>query len=382
MSAVVTAVDRYVASYETTAASPQASGPSEPAPDPETAAAGLQQALSTANDQLSAGCDKQAFVDGLKDGLAGVRAESDVALAVFARITANLTGATGNRRSVPVGEGEDLLAAVATAAPGATLNLAAGEYRLSHSLVLLDGITLSGAGREETRLVSSATDVSVLVISPDLVGLEQLTVSRDHAAPGSVLIASASTSVSLDAVTLEGARTSSDKRGGAGLDLASASGTTSPGRTTVQLTDVVLRDNAWAGLAVGGGHRVSVLTSRFADNGQCGACFIGAAEGSIERSRFTGNGVGVAVVGTSTAVLGDNRIAGGDVGIQVGDQATPTISGNRVSGSKRAALIYTNTAGGVLKGTTCSGVDVGIVLSAKALPSLSGNDCTLARAST
>lgn len=381
MTAVVAAVERYVASYETTGASAPASGPSEPSADPEGAAAQLQAALSAANDQLAAGCPKETFTQQLRQELSGVRANSDVARAVLARLTANLTGGTTTKARVLVAAGDDVAAALATAAPGATLVLAAGEFPLAHTLVVLDKITIVGAGRDQTRLVSSAPDAGVLVISPDLVGFQDLTIARDRGVPGSVVLASAATSVALQRVALEGARANADHGGGAGLDLASASGSAAPGRTTVELTDVLMRDNAWAGLAVGGGHRVSAVSSTFTGNGQCGACFIGASEGSIESSRFTANAVGVAVVGTSRAVLAGNRISGGNVGIQVADTATPTITGTRISGAKRAALIYTDTAGGVLKGTTCTRVDVGIVLSAKALPSLSDNDCTLARAS-
>lgn len=301
--------------------------------------------------------------------------------AVLRRLTANLTGTVGTDTTVEVELGDDLSKVVATAAPGATLYLAKGEYRLKDTLVLLDGITLAGRGRQQTRLLSDAAGVSVLVMAASLVGLRDLTVRRNPKAPGTVVTAGSSTTLALEQVRLSGARTDANRQGGAGLDLAGTAGAASPGRTTVEVTDSEFLDNTWAGISVSAGHRVSVATSTFRDNGECGACFLGTAEGSIERSTFSDNGVGVAVVGSSAAVIRGNRFTGGQVGVQVGNTATPTIDGNRISSAKRAAVIFTDTAAGVVRKTRCVKVDVGIVLSAKALPSLMDNACTLARAS-
>jgi len=375
-------VQTYVGSYATTdSASPQPSGPSEAPADATSAATALDEALEEARRQLERGCAQEDFLAQLTTALGGVVADGAVAEAVLARLTANLTGTTGTERTVQVAAGDDLAAVTATAAPGATLYLAEGRYRLPDTLVLLDGVTLVGVDRDATTLVSGAPDAAVLVLSPDLVGFRDLTITRDEETSGTVLVAGAATTISIERSTLSGGRADPDSRGGAGIDLAGADTGTSPGRTTVELTDVVLQDNAWAGLAVGGGHRVSVVDSTFRRNGECGACFLGVGEGSIERSTFVGNRIGVAVVDEATPVLTGNRIRGGSVGIQVAGKATPTITDNRLAGTGKAALIYTETAAGVLRGTTCTGVEVGIVLSAKALPSLHDNDCTLARAS-
>ncbi len=364
----------------TTDASPSAQ-PSGPADDPITAAAtALDEALAAARQAVADGCPQQEFLDQLTAELKAVTADGPIAKAVLARLTANLLGTAGTEPSVTVGPTDDLLQVVATAAPGAIVYLDAGDYLLPTTLVLLDAITLVGEGRDATRLKSSADEVAVLVMTSDLVGLRSLTLQRDVAVPGSGVVTSGGPALVLEDVTIAGARAGKTGGGGAGLDLTGNDDATGPGRTTAELTGVRFSDNSWTGISVGGGQRVSVESSEFTKNGECGACFLGTAEGSITDSRFRDNGVGLAAIGRSVPVVRGNRISGGEVGIQVGGEARPTIDDNRISKSARAAVIFTDTAGGVLRKTTCSDVEVGIALAKTALPSLMDNDCTVVRA--
>ncbi|MBN9105659.1 MAG: right-handed parallel beta-helix repeat-containing protein [Propionibacteriaceae bacterium] len=402
VDAVTAAVRQYVALYDgTSTASPSAqpslqpsvqpsvqpsggsaapSAPTTSAPDAEAAARALDAAVATAQAALNQGCARADLSARLKASLAQVSATGVVARAVRDRLVSNLTGTTRSEKVVEVGPGDDLVGLVATAASGAQLKLAKGTYRLPATLVLLDGISIVGAGRSATRLVSSAPDAAILVMAPSLVSLGDLTVSRDGGV-GSVVVAGSATSTSLKDVRLGGARTGKGKQGGVGLDLTGPADATSPGRTTAMLTDVELVDNSSTGLAVAGGHRASVVDSRFADNGDCGACFLGAAEGSVQTSRFSDNGIAVAAMGTASPVLEDNRISGGKVGIQAGDDARPSISRTRISAAKRAGVIFTGRSGGVLQDTTCVGLPVGIALAKTALPSLKRNpSCSIAQA--
>ena len=364
----------------TTDASPSAQ-PSGPADDPIAAAAGaLDEALAGARQAVADGCPQQEFLDLLTTELKTVTAEGPIAQAVLARLTANLTGTVGTEPSITVGPADDLRQVVATAAPGAIVYLDAGDYPLPATLVLLDAITLVGEGRDATRLASSADEVAVLAMTSDLVGLRSLTLQRDVAVPGSGVVTSGGPTLLLEDVTIAGARAAETGGGGAGLDLTGGDDAAGPGRTTVEATGVQFHDNSWAGISVAGGQRVSVQDSEFTENGECGACFLGTAEGSITGSEFRDNGVGVAAVGASVPVVRGNRISGGEVGVQVGGEAQPTIDDNRISKAKRAAVIYTDTAGGVLRKTTCTDVEVGIALAKTALPSLMDNKCTVVRA--
>ena len=344
------------------------------------ASKGLDEALDAARQAVAEGCPQAEFVSLLTAELKTVTAEGPIARAVLARLTANLTGTMGTAASITATPADDLRQVVATAAVGAIVYLDAGDYPLPGPLVLLDSVTLVGESRDETRLLSSAPEISVLIMTPDAVGLRQLTLQRDAAVPGSGIVTSAGPTLTLEDVAVAGARAAKDGGGGAGVDLTGGQAAASPDRTTVEITRAVFRDNGWAGISVAGGQRVSVVDSEFAENGECGACFLGPAQGSIADSRFTGNGVGLAVVDTAAPVLRGNRITGGEVGLQVAGQATPTVDGNRIAKAKRAAAIYTDTAGGVLRKTVCTDVEVGIALSKTALPSLMDNDCTVVRA--
>ena len=373
---------------ETPAASPSAppSGPAEPtgpAEDPiATSAAALEESLEAARQAVADGCPQQEFLSLLTTELAGVTAQGPIAQAVLARLTANLTGTADTEASVSAGPSDDLRQVVATAAPGAIVYLEAGDYPLPTTLVLLDSITLVGAGRDATTLTSAAPEVAVLVMTSEVVRLRDLSLQREVTVPGSGIVTGGTPTLVLEDVTVAGARAAEAGGGGAGLDLTGGNEAEGPGRTTVELTGVRLEDNGWAGLSVAGGQRVSVQESEFVGNGECGACFLGSAEGSITDSEFRDNGVGLAAVGASAPVVRGNRFSGGEVGVQVGGTAVPTIDDNRISKAKRAAAIYTDTAGGVLRKTVCSKVDVGIALAKTALPSLMDNDCTVVRADT
>ncbi len=344
------------------------------------ASKGLDEALEAARQAVADGCPQPEFVALLTTELKTVTAEGPIAQAVLGRLTANLTGTMGTSASVTATPADDLREVVATAAAGAIVYLDAGDYALPGPLVLLDSVTLVGEGRDSTRLMSAAPEISVLIMTPDAVGLRQLTLQRDTTVPGSGIVTSAGPTLTLEDVAIAGARAEKGGGGGAGVDLTGGDQAAGPDRTTVEVTRGLFKDNGWAGISVAGGQRVSVIDSEFAKNGECGACFLGPAEGSITDSRFRDNNVGVAAVGSSAPVLRGNRVSGGEVGFQVGGEAKPTIDDNRISKVKRAAVIFTDKAGGVLRKTVCTDVEVGIALSKTALPSLMDNKCTVVRA--
>ncbi len=329
---------------------------------------------------MADGCPQAEFVARLTAALETVTADGAIARAVLLRLTANLTGTVGSGRSVQAAPGDDLALVLSQAAPGAIVHLAAGEYRLDDTLVVLESVTLAGDDRDTTRLVSGADEMAVLVMTSGLVGLRDLTLTRDPATSGSGIVTGGASTLRLKRVTVSGARAGQDRQGGAGLDLTGSDTAASPGRTTAEVTDSEFSGNSWSGISVSGGHRVSIVGSRFADNGQCGLCFLGSAEGSVETSRFEANGIGVAAVGTATPLVRENRVSGGEVGIQVGGAAQPTVDTNRISSAERAAVILTEQAAGVLRHNVCSEVPVGIALAKTALPTLLDNECTLVQA--
>ena len=96
------------------------------------------------------------------------------------RLKASMSGAsaTGARPVTrDVSPGDDLATVLSQVAPGSTLRLTGGTYRLPQALVLLQGVTLVGRGSDRTVLRSTARDTSVLVLTDGRVDLR-----RAHAA--------------------------------------------------------------------------------------------------------------------------------------------------------------------------------------------------------
>ena len=364
--------------------SPSTAATSTPSTSPATdapASSSLEGALAAARDAVQRdGCDRGRFVDSLGRGLREVPARGAIAAAVLARLTATITGqvaATPVTREVATAD--QLRAALAEAPAGSTVRLAAGEIRLDDPLVILDGVTLVGAGQAATTLRTAAPDAGVLVLSTGRVELSGLTLARVPGTTGSGILTGTSVALVLTGVTVSGSRPSGASTGGAGVHLSAQSGDPAPGRTTLEVTGSTFADNAWAGIVVGGAHRVSIERSTFRGNGECGVCFLGSSDGSVSASEFAGNAVGLAAVGTSHPVVVDVTVTGGTVGVQADDTAAPTMQGVRVSGTSRAAFIFAGSSSGVLEDATCTKVPVGIGVGPQAAPTLTRTGtCSLA----
>ncbi len=314
---------------------------------------------------------------GIERGLAAVGAVGPVAEAVRARVIAGLHGQIGNSPGdVRVGPDDDLVLAVATAPAGTIIRLAAGRYPLASTLVLLDSVTLRGAGADATVLASDAPDAAVLAIAGGGAKLADLAVARKPTSTGSGIIIGAGSLV-LEGVRVSGAHARGGS-GGAGVLMAASSSAASGGDTTLEVTDSDFLENDWAGLAVAGSQTVSIVGSSFTGNGECGLCFLDASGGSVRASTFTDNRVGIYVAGTARPALLSNRIEGGEVGLQVEGKAAPMVEGTRVTGSSRAGIVIAGSATGAIVGTTCSSVPFGIVVGSSAAPTLTDNKCSLA----
>lgn len=390
VASIVSATERYVRSYEdgravsagTATAEDPSTSTTAPDSDPETSTeAGFRATLADAQAVLTEqGCDPTRTRGELTRGLSRVSAEDPVADAVLRQLTASMTGEAATRPTVTtVAVGDDLRDALARSPDGSTLQLEAGEHRLDGPLVLLAGIEIRGAGRDATTILSTAPEAAVLALTERRVELTGLTVRHEGDAPGSVVLGGPAASIVVSEARLTGGKADSDGQGGAGI-LMYAAGDDAAGRgTTLEVTDAELRDNEAAGILLTGGHRSSIVGAVLASNGQCGICFLGPSDGSVEDSTFDGNGVGIAVAGTAAPALLRISVTGGDVGLQVSNSAAPAVEGATISGSARAAVIYSGPAAGSLDGVTCENVPFGVVVDAEARPHLGDVDCELTR---
>lgn len=373
------ALQGVVDSYDQTV---QASPSSTASPSPTGGSADIQDALEQVRQAVVDGhCAAEPMRAAVDEGIAAVEAQTPLAEAVRAKLVAGLDGRIPDQPvRLAVFPDDDLATAIAEAPAGSTLLLSEGEWTVDRPLVLINGITLIGKGRGATTLTSSADEAAVLIATGEPVGLESLTLARDVTVPGSGIVAGGGANLELSDVSIEGGAPG-DTGGGAGVMLVG--GDEGAERvTTFEATNIVVRNNGWAGIAVTGAHRVSIELASFADNGECGICFLGSSDGSVSAATFTGNKVGVAVAERATPTLLDLTVDGGEVGVQAGDSSGPIVDGATISDASRAAVIVGGEATGAFAEVVCKDVDFGIVVTDAAAPTLTDNDCALARGST
>lgn len=391
-ASVVDAVAELVRQYDTPLVGPSGQSDATAAPEPDDTAAPGSDDTVPPDERLAAAvaearrvraekaCPTEPFDDALATGLRHIDAEAPLADAVLRRTSSSLLGDA--RRTAEEHEltaDEDLRDVLASAADGTTVVLPEGTIDVDFTVVALSGVTLRGAGRDATTIRSTAPDAAVVVATPANVRLEGLTLALSSGKPASGVVAGPSASLALTDVRISGAKAEGEGAGGAGLYL-SAMGDEGSGRgTTLQVTDSVFEDNAWVGVAVSGGHRVSIEASSFARNATAGILFLDVSSGSVAGSEFTDNGVGLAAAGAATPVWTDSTIHGGGVGAQVDGTAAPRMTDLRITGSRTAAVIFGARAQGWITGVSCEGVAHGIVVADTAAPSLGENRCAVAR---
>lgn len=385
-TSIVTAAEELVAEYELPGLDPSATlapgATATPAPAPTSSGDTITDAVTSARatrDEL--GCDREQFAEDLESGLASIEPSTPIAAAVWRRVSASVLGTVEQEARVwEMTADDDILDVLARAADGSTIVLPA-ETAVDGTLVLLAGITLRGAGSDRTVLRSSAPDAAIMVVTDGLVRLEAMTLQLGSEHPASGVVAGPSASIVLTGVRITGAATEGEgaSAGGAGVYL-SAQGSEGSGRgTTLEITDSLFDGNAWAGLAVTGGHRVSIESTTFRGNGGAGIVFLDQSSGSVGSSAFTDNAVGVAAAGASTPAIVGSTFSGGTVGLQADASAAPAIEGVTVTGASSAAIIFGGESGGSVNDATCRDVSHGIVIGDAAAPSLGSNDCSIAR---
>jgi hypothetical protein len=267
---------------------------------------------------------------------------------------------------------------LAELAPDSVVRLAPGRHRLSQTLVVLQAVTIVGAGRNRTELVSNAAGSVLLVLTDGRVELRGLTARHSGRSAASVLLGGPTSSVVLDAARIADA-SGKNGQGGNGVLMTASRGQEQGRGTTLEVTGTEFRGNEAAGVLLTGGHRTSVRRSTFVGNGQCGVCFADSSGGAVRTSRFSRNDVGVAVLDDARPALLDDRFTGGQVGVQASGRSRPLVRSSSVQGAARAAMIFSGRATGRVDGSTCTEVPYGIVVAGRALPFVGKNECTIAR---
>lgn len=350
------------------------------------------------------GCDPDTYQRRLAEELERLEGEGPAAAAVGATFRSQLLGGPDPSDPPPVrrrvGSGDELVAAVAAAGSGSTILLRPGTFRLTEPLVLLRPISLRGAGRGATRLVSTAPGAAVLVLAPGRTALEDLTVRHEGTETASVVVVRAG-AARLASVRITGGTAPADTPGGFGLVLRSTPSTpTGADRSATVVTDSLVAGNRAGGIAIAGSEAPTVHSTTVRDNGGCGVCYLQRAAGILVDSRLEANGVGVELAGRAGPTLRantvagsgevgilytrraagravDNAVSGSRLGIQIAGHARPELDGNRITDIGEAAVVVAGSGRGTVTGTACPDAPAGIVLLDDAAPALDGNDCAV-----
>lgn len=345
-------------------------------------------------DQL--GCRPREFQHQLANEMARVEGEGPVGRAVAAAVREQVLASAGPPRNVEVGPDDDLQAAILGAEPGAVVRLTAGEHVIDDPLMLLQPVTLVGAGRDETTIASSAEGAAIAFIGEGTIRLEDLEVRHTGDAPASVLVFTAG------AVQLSGVRAAggvADEAGTSGFGVVLGGVAPTDAGAPQELEDVEVVDNAAGGIAVVDEAAPIIAGATVRDNAGCGVCYLGVAGGQLRASTATGNDVGVALGEMADPSIeqlraSDNRSAGivveaeatgrlqdadvrgnGPIGVLVRDEAAPTLDGLTVEDHAEAAIIFGGAAGGSVRGAVCGGDGLAIVLLETADPDVADAGC-------
>jgi nitrous oxidase accessory protein NosD len=345
-------------------------------------------------DQL--GCRPREFQHQLTREMARVEGEGPVGQAVAAAVRAQALATAGPPRNVEVGPDDDLQAAILRADPGAVVRLAAGEHVVDEPLMLLQPVTIVGAGRDETAVVSSAEGAAIAFIGEGGIRLEDLEVRHTGEAPASVLVF---TTGSVELARVRAAGGVADESGTSGFGVVLGGAAATDAGAPQELDDVEVVDNAAGGIAVVDEAAPTIVASTVRDNAGCGVCYLGVAGGQLRGGTAIGNEVGVALGNTADPIIErleahDNTTAGvvveaqasgtfedgevlanGPIGVLVRDEAAPTLVGLTVEDHGDAAIVFGGTAGGTVRDVVCGGGGLAIVLIESAEPDVADAGC-------
>ncbi len=355
-------------------------------PPPDVAALQREVVVRT-DDALRSGCDAEAFQARLQEEVSQLSGEGEVgeilAAVLRGEVDPNELG-SGTREAQPsevtVTPGEDVAAVIRRVGSGSTITFEPGTYTVDESLVVDTDLRLVGAGRDETVIESSAAGVALAFVGPG--GLELSGVALRHVGeePATVLLAIEGPVTIRDAELSGGVAEGEGAGSGHGVAFAFENLPDMPERTDAEragdlvLDDVLVADNAAAGLLATGTAAPVVTGSTFRDNGTCGVCTAGAAGGEIRDSTIEGNEIGVQARDRSPLVVEGTAITtSGSLGVSVDGESTAELRGNTITGSGASAVQLTGASRPVVTGNTLRANPVGVLVTDQSEATIEGN---------
>jgi len=297
-------------------------------------------------------------------------------------------------RVAPDGSGDypSLEAAVDAVAPGSTINLDAGTYRLAEPLDIDKPLNLVGAGMDQTEIVSAA-DGHVIRFSGDgPFGAADITFRHEGTAVADVAVVRGG-EVTFSRCRFTGAFRGGEDQGRAGLRIE--------GNTTGFVQDCEAVENDTNGIRVVDQAQPTLVGNVCSDNTQIGIHYLEDAAGAARQNECLRNGRhGIAVRNQAHPTLEENTctdneqfgicfsddasgvarrnlcMTNGLSGIIVREQAQPTLENNITTINEQSGIVYFADSGGAAIQNDCSGNGLrGISVNDQAQPTLDRNVC-------
>jgi parallel beta-helix repeat protein len=223
--------------------------------------------------------------------------------------------------------------------------LESGVYKLAGPLEIRKPLTLTGAGMDETLILSEAGGYALRFVGAGPFTLKDLTIQHEGEAEADVVVVQGGL-VDFARCRFSGAYRTVDGGDRAGLRLLGST----------------------AG---------AVQDSEFVENVSIGLLVVDQAQPTLERNVCTDNEmIGIAYRDSSGGAARRNDCSGSQVaGIHVKGQAQPLLEGNHCVGNG-SGIIFLENGGGIARKNECSGNGfVGISVGNQAEPLLEENAC-------
>ena len=308
---------------------------------------------------------------------------------------------TNTPTPTPIGLSEDLSAVIANASDGDTLYLEPGTYTLAQGIVIQKTLTIIGAGRDQTKIVTSKTSAYLenhALMHFDGEGtlsLKGISLVYEGSDPSSVLKVY-NGHLELSDCRISGATLTTDKKIQFGLVLTNSSnghvdncvidgntnvgGDAVPGGIGVAKTAQLDLSNSQFlnsdfAIVTYDSAKITVTSSEISGT-KYGIYIQGTSEATLTENVFTKNSIdSILYRGNSTGTASLNQITGNgdDLAIYVTEEAAPTLEKNTVDGSQ-VGIYYKKTGGGIARQNEISNSVVeGIAVKDTSAPTLEEN---------
>ena len=286
------------------------------------------------------GCGSDPTSAGIPDGVAG----GDAQPAESALPTPTLVPTFIHLEADGSGDYASLDEAVRAAPMGSVITLGPGTFYLSHRLNVLKSLQLTGAGMDQTEVVSTADGYVIRFSGTGPFVVEDVTFRHAGENIADVVVVRGGT-FSAVRCRFAGAFVGDGIQDRAGLWVY--------GETAGEIRDCVASGNGNVGIYVSGVAQPELVGNECSNNDDVGIVYWGAVGGTARQ----------------------NTCSGSLVGITVAKDARPTLEENVCVDNQLVGIVYAQDGGGTASGNECARNDIGILVMGKAGPTLEGNTC-------